>query len=986
MTPNAVRARSASSVTLARLCVIACGVVTGIATARALGPQGRGQYFAVVTAAGLISQTLNLGLTSSNVFLGARDRASIWPLLMNSVWLAAGAAAVGCGAVLMFGPKLVRALVVPDEMLWAVCIISAATLLWNLVLSLLVAMERFAATNLWQVGNALLTLAAIVSCALLGATPTQFALATAATATITAVGLCMFIARGRTASPAFSWPLARAGIGFSARAYGTLLLGYFLQRSGAGLVAVGSTAVQLGEYSIASQIFDVLLIVPGSISMVLFPALVRRERDSWPEVRRTVALTVALMLVLCGLAALTAPWLIPLIFGPRYRGAVPLLWCLLPAVLAYSITSVLSQYLAARSFPLSLLVAWGLGLGLSTVIGPAMTAQHGAAGAALAQSAGSLLVCVVVLWVVGRRVTILKTEVSAAVHRIVLSNYPLSRDFRARLEGQLGSDTRFINVAELRQASGLAIVRELVKISSPQLLVATEDSASTAMLPMLQLLAALTRARALGSIDGALKIRSFGRWRAASYGVGLAFESLRAGIDFLRCRADLRRLAQAARSVPTSAARGAVAYLNCNLWFGLKAGGSVGHISGVANSLMDHGYALTFFAVGERLLVDERAQHVQLEPPQMLAIPLETTYYRFNRKCVTRIRAQLRRAPVEFIYQRLSLGNYAGVALSRELGIPLVLEYNGSEAWVSKNWGRALRFHDTAALAEDVNIRHAHLVVTVSDVLRDELLARGVQAERIVTYPNCIDPKAFDPGLFPIEDRIALRHELGFEPADTIATFIGTFGQWHGVEVLANAVRRLVLDHRAELDALRLRFLLIGDGQKMPLVRAALADIDAAPYVRLTGLVPQRSAPRYLAASDMLLSPHVANADGTRFFGSPTKLFEYMAMSRGIIASDLDQIGEVLQPAVRLSADGTGFTSIPEGAVSVLVPPGDEAALVRAILLLGKEAALRESLGRNARHLALSRYTWGDHVDAILTGFARVQPASGHEIHGATES
>jgi glycosyltransferase involved in cell wall biosynthesis len=410
------------------------------------------------------------------------------------------------------------------------------------------------------------------------------------------------------------------------------------------------------------------------------------------------------------------------------------------------------------------------------------------------------------------------------------------------------------------------------------------------------------------------------------------------------------------------------------LWFGLKAGGSVGHISGVANSFMDHGYALSFFAVGERLLVDERAQHVPLEPPRMLAIPLETTYYRFNRQCIERVRAQLRRAPVEFMYQRLSLGNYAGVVLSRELGIPLILEYNGSEAWVSKNWGRALRFHDTAALAEDVNIRHAHLIVTVSEVLRDELIARGVQPERIVTYPNCIDPKTFDPGRFSAEDSAALRRELGFGPGDTVATFVGTFGQWHGVDVLANTVRRLVLEHRAELDALRLKFLLIGDGQKMPLVRAALADSDAAAYVRLTGLVPQRSAPRYLAASDMLLSPHVANADGTRFFGSPTKLFEYMAMSRGIIASDLDQIGEVLQPAVRLSSDNARFNAKPEGAVAVLVPPGDETALMRAILLLAQDRAVRVSLGENARRLALARYTWSDHVDAILAGFTRVRP------------
>ena len=299
--------------------------------------------------------------------------------------------------------------------------------------------------------------------------------------------------------------------------------------------------------------------------------------------------------------------------------------------------------------------------------------------------------------------------------------------------------------------------------------------------------------------------------------------------------------------------------------------------------------------------------------------------------------------------------------------MPLVLEYNGSEAWVAKNWGRALRFHATAALAEDVSIRHAHLIVTVSDVLRDELLERGVDAARIVSYPNCIDPKSFDPGAFRAADNAHTRAEVGFSPQDVVATFVGTFGQWHGVDVLARAIRQLFIERREQLEALRLRFLLIGDGQKMPLVRETLALEGIERYVRLPGLVPQREAPRFLAAADLLLSPHVGNADGSRFFGSPTKLFEYMAMGRGIVASDLDQIGEVLQPPA-LSGGGSCEA---RRAVAVLVPPGGRDRSRGGELWLPRNR--RERWGRkNARRLALSRYTWSHHVAAILSGLKRV--------------
>ena len=74
---------------------------------------------------------------------------------------------------------------------------------------------------------------------------------------------------------------------------------------------------------------------------------------------------------------------------------------------------------------------------------------------------------------------------------------------------------------------------------------------------------------------------------------------------------------------------------------------------------------------------------------------------------------------------------------------------------------------------------------------------------------------------------------------------------------------------------------------------------------RISDVVPSPDATRvaFVASeavmegdkSEWLSHVHVANADGSRFFGSPTKLFEYMVVGRSIVASDLDQIGHVLR-------------------------------------------------------------------------------------------
>jgi glycosyltransferase involved in cell wall biosynthesis len=278
-----------------------------------------------------------------------------------------------------------------------------------------------------------------------------------------------------------------------------------------------------------------------------------------------------------------------------------------------------------------------------------------------------------------------------------------------------------------------------------------------------------------------------------------------------------------------------------------------------------------------------------------------------------------------------------------------VLEYNGSEVWVARHWGRPLRYERLALAAEEASLRHAHVVVTISQVLADELVERGIAPERVLWHPNGVDADAFDPIRFDAAARHKLRDRYDIAHEATLVTFVGTFGQWHGVDVLAHAIR----DEAEWARGAGVHFLLVGDGLKMPEVRAAVQGLD--DVVTLTGLVPQADAPLHLAASDILVSPHVPNADGSPFFGSPTKLFEYMASARPIVASDLDQIGDVLRDDL-----------------AVLVRPGDPADLSRGLRELVADPGRRTELGARARRRVVERYTWAHHVDALLAALKRV--------------
>ena len=547
-----------------------------------------------------------------------------------------------------------------------------------------------------------------------------------------------------------------------------------------------------------------------------------------------------------------------------------------------------------------------------------------------------------------------------------LAAYPVSADFRAKVEERLGIRLAITVLSEMREAGFPTMLRRLVRIRGEAGYILLEDPASTPLLPVLRLLLSLTRCRRLAVLgpDGA--VLSFGR-AAGFLELGrLISGTIRGAVAAMICGIELVALAwRNSRKVPLQCLR-QVGYLKTNLWFGVRAGGSVGHVAGVVNALSRRCERVDLLAIERPPLLDASVTFHPIPITRAFGYPYELNYYVYQRHFVREGREVLAKARPDFLYHRLSLANYAGVRIARDLQLPLVVEYNGSEVWVSKHWGRPLRFPWLARLAEAVELRHADLVVTVSEVLGQELVDRGIPLDRVLVHPNCVDPDRFDPDRFSAEERKSLLARYRISPSAVVCGFIGTFGVWHGITLVAEAIRDLVEQNEPWLREWNLHFLLVGDGLLMPKVREILGPPRIAPYVTLTGLVGQHEAPRYLAAADVLLSPHVPNVDGSRFFGSPTKLFEYMAMGKGIVASDLDQIGEVLRHSYRASDLPRSPCTQDEDRRAILITPGSRDELIAGLRFLVERPDYRQALGRNARHEVLARYTWERYVAALL--------------------
>ena len=372
--------------------------------------------------------------------------------------------------------------------------------------------------------------------------------------------------------------------------------------------------------------------------------------------------------------------------------------------------------------------------------------------------------------------------------------------------------------------------------------------------------------------------------------------------------------------------------------FDYIVGGEVSHIVGFFSGLQTLGVP-AFMVGGHPLRHPHFTTPYQVVDQRFLPVwPGELMQMAYNWKVLWKSRRIIQERNPTIIYHRANAFSFIGVLLSIIYRLPLFLEMNSSTVAEARRWGGG-RFGRVLALAERVNMMYANRIAVVSEVFRDTLVAQGVAADKIVVNPNGVDVEVFAPAApdAQVVDALGLRGRVGIG-------FIGSFAHYHGVIPLARAVR-LVCDRDP-----RARFIMMGDGPLRTAVEQILREDGMLEAVMFPGKVAHERVPAYLNACQILVSPHQHMADGSTFYGSPTKLFEYMAMAKGVVASRVGQLEDLLEDEVS----------------ALLVPPADPERLAEAILRLVRDPALAAELGRAARREVCRAYTWEANARRII--------------------
>ncbi len=412
-------------------------------------------------------------------------------------------------------------------------------------------------------------------------------------------------------------------------------------------------------------------------------------------------------------------------------------------------------------------------------------------------------------------------------------------------------------------------------------------------------------------------------------------------------------------------------YLRSDFWVRIRSGGSYGHTCYVAKELAATTERLKcVMAQPYEMLDDLGLNQIILEAPgedgnDLNILSATKTYFQQLEKLIVEEKPA-------YIYERLALGSYSASKISQKYKIPLIVEYNGSEISMKRSFdGIGYAFEDLYLLIEETVLRQATIIVVVSEQIRNALIRRGFSDDKILVNPNGVDPDDYQPA--DAVEKIALRQKLGWSKNHIVVGFTGSFGGWHGVEVIAEALPQ-ICETNPEI-----RILLIGDGNYRSLVETAIENHALQDRVHLAGNVSQAEGAELLKLCDIFLSPHSRHMVDSRFFGSPTKLFEYLAMGGGIIASDLEQIGEVMRPALNIrQLDKIGYIGNERG---ILVKPGSAEDLVTAVSWLTDNPDKREHLGKNARRAAIDLFSWKKHIGRIWA-FMNIRYGKYHRTNG----
>ena len=227
------------------------------------------------------------------------------------------------------------------------------------------------------------------------------------------------------------------------------------------------------------------------------------------------------------------------------------------------------------------------------------------------------------------------------------------------------------------------------------------------------------------------------------------------------------------------------------------------------------------------------------------------------------------------------------IRLGNQLGIKTIYEVRG--LWHHTQTSKVPEFYnsDRFNMQEEYEVFcccYADEVIVISESLREYLILKGIDSEKITVLPNGVDSNILSP-LEKSED-IIQRYEL---KDSTVLGFVGSITNYEGIDLVIDTVQ--ALNNSEQFDK-RFKLLIVGDGQHRATLQRKVLEQNLGDDVIFTGKVPFETVKDYYSVID--IAPFPRQDKLVCQLVTPIKTYEAMAMGKRVIVSDVNALKEMV--------------------------------------------------------------------------------------------
>ena len=232
-------------------------------------------------------------------------------------------------------------------------------------------------------------------------------------------------------------------------------------------------------------------------------------------------------------------------------------------------------------------------------------------------------------------------------------------------------------------------------------------------------------------------------------------------------------------------------------------------------------------------------------------------------------------------------------------------------------------------------------VFVQSEQMKEDVASHRIRREKITAVPMGVDGKIFSDDL--------CKQRVGLNLGKDAIVYLGTLIRARRIDFL---VRVLSYVRKERPEAM---LYLVGKGEDredIDILEREAELLGLSEAIHITGFLPQKEALKYVKNASVCVSPFyptpILNST------SPTKVVEYMALGRPVVANDHPEQKKVINES--------------GGGICV---PYDERSFAEGILKILSDQEAADKMGERGRQYVLSHRSYGRIADIVEDRYCR---------------